>query len=689
MKLVKSRFPLSILSLCCSALVAAEDASVEKIIVYGDFQQSSLAQLSASASILEAERLQSRPAEHIEDILRIAPNVNFSSGASRGRFVQIRGIGERSQYAEPINPSVSIMVDDFDFAGLGAAALLFDTQQVEIFRGPQATVFGAGALAGAVLIKSTEADAEQADFVKLSAATKNSYQFEVGKSVSLSDALTVRGAAIHNQSDGFVHNSYLQRDDTNNIDESAVRLAAKYAYSDDVELKLAYRWYDIDNGFDAFTLDNIRETLSDEPGFDRQQTQAVSANLLTRLEGGDMHFIFTHASHDLGYGYDEDWTFEGFHPWGYTSTDYYYREVDSDTVEVRLVSADKWALFNDTTSWVIGGRIKNNQEDLLRQYTYADGDFVSRYQPVTKAVYGQLDSQLTDDLQLSFALRAENYDFTYSDNQGMTGKHDSTMLGGKLALSYQFGQQMAYVSVSRGFKGAGINPAQNVTANSRFYDEEYNWNYEAGLKGRIGDSLTSRIAVFVMKREDTQISDYELQYREDGSAEFIDIIKNADLGTNQGFEAELSWQALDNWSVSLSAGYLDAYFEDYTRADGTRVARQQQAQAPKYTANVFSQLYLTDALRWNVELDYTDRYRFSDGHNVSAPSRVLLHTQLSWQVEQQWQVQLWINNALNKTFYTRGFGGFSNDPRDYYAFEEPYYQLGNGRQTGVTLRYQF
>jgi iron complex outermembrane recepter protein len=46
-----------------------------------------------------------RSAQHIEDLLSAAPNVNVASGASRGRFFQIRGIGERSQFVEPVNAS--------------------------------------------------------------------------------------------------------------------------------------------------------------------------------------------------------------------------------------------------------------------------------------------------------------------------------------------------------------------------------------------------------------------------------------------------------------------------------------------------------------------------------------------------------------------------------------------------------
>ena len=687
MKVSKTLFPLSLLSVAFSA-AAEPESDIERVTVYGDFYQQTLSQLSASASVIDDTRVLSRQADHLDGLLRVAPNVNFSAGASRGRFVQIRGIGERSQFAEPINPSVALMVDDFDFSGLGASGILFDTQQVEVFRGPQATVFGTGALAGAVLIKSNDADATDNNFVSVRVATKDSYRVELANSVAVSDDLAVRAAVYHNRSDGFVKNAHLNREDTNNIDESAVKLAAKWQIDTATTLNLAYRWYDIDNGYDAFSLDNDNITQSDEPGFDRQQTHAVSANMATKLQAGELQLIVTHASHNIGYGYDEDWTYTGFHPWGYTSTDHYYREVDTNTAEIRFVGSESVTLFNDTTRWVVGARLEGTEENLLREYTYADGDFASQYKPVTIAFYGQLDSQLADNLSLSFGLRAENYNFSYADNEGLAREHDETMLGGKLALNYLMGDQLWYASISRGFKGAGINPDQNVQEVNRFFDAEYNWNYEIGVKAPLADSVNLRAAVFVMKREDTQVSDFDLQYREDNSAEFFSIITNADLGTNQGAEVELSWQANERWSLNASAGYLDAYFENYTRVDDSFIAKQTLAQSPSVTANVFSQYSITDSLTWNLEVDYTASYRFSDGHDVKSPAATLVHTQLVWQ-QNDLETTLWVNNLFDETYYTRGFGGFSNDPRDYYEFEEPYYQFGNGRQIGVTVRYQF
>lgn len=676
--------------LTVSSFAFAEDApnDIERIQVTGDFRQTTLDQLSASASIVSSDRLAARQEEHLDSMLNIAPNVNFAAGASRGRFIQIRGIGERSQFAEPINPSVSFLVDDFDFSGLAAAGILFDTQQVEVYRGPQATVFGTGALAGAVKIVSNDVGEAGRNFVRLRAGNKNTFRVEGSYGADISSETRYRAAVVNNQSDGFTYNTYLDKA-TNSIDETGVRLAIEHDFANRTTVALNYRFYDVDNGYDAFSLDNDGKTLSDEPGFDEHQTHAVSAHSTTQTQQGQFDVILTHASHNIAYGYDEDWTYVGFHPWEYSSFDAYYRDVDTQTAEMRFTSSDNARLFNDTTNWVIGTHFKTSEESLLRQYTYADGDFASEYSPTTISAYVQFDTQLSSQWLLTTALRAENYEFEYADNAGLSHTHDDTMVGGKIAIHYVMSDdQFWYGSISRGYKGAGFNQDERVSDEKRFFEAEYNWNYEVGYKGSLSDNLHTRVAVFYMDRENTQVNDFDVQIREDGTPDFIDIIDNADLGTNRGIEAELNLQATDNWSVQLAVGYLDATFESYTNAAGEEIEEQRQAQAPKYTANLFSQLVITDNISWNFDVDYKDEYRFSDGHDVTSPSTTLVNSELVWQVN-QWQTSLWVKNAFDRTYYVRGFGGFSNDPRDYYEFDEPYYQLGNGRQFGVSVTYDF
>jgi outer membrane receptor protein involved in Fe transport len=694
----KTLFTLSLLASSVAAYAQQADVSntsdstpsdIERVVVSGDFRQTTLDQLSASATILDQERLRSRQPSHIDSVLNSIPNVNFAAGASRGRFVQIRGIGERSQFAEPINPSVSFIVDEFDFSGLAAAGLIFDTKQLEVYRGPQATLYGTGALAGAVKLSSNDVGSDAPDYVEARIGNKESYRIEGATGDDINTDWGYRVALVHNRSDGFVENTFLNRSDTANIDETALRFAVEGSVDERTTLALTYRWYDIDNGYDAFSLDNDNKTLSDEPGFDEHQTHAVSARSTTNTAAGDFILIATHASHNIAYGYDEDWTFTGFHPWGYTSFDAYYRDVETQTGEMRFVSSDSAALFDGMTDWTIGLFYKSTEEKLLRQYTYLDSDFASEYTPTTTAIYAQTESRLNENLVLVAGLRVENYDFDYADNNQLTRAFDTTMVGGKVALQYTQGDHFYYGSISRGYKGAGFNPDSRVNDNQRFFDEEYNWNYEVGVKGPLfTPDLIARAAIFYMDRKDTQVSDFDVITRDDGTAGFVDIIDNADLGTNKGAELELSWIASDAWQLDASVGYLSATFEGYTLADGTEVSEQRQAQSPKWTANLYSEYALTDNMLWRVDVDYKSEYRFSDGHDVTSPSTTLLNSEIVV-LHGDWQTSLWVLNAFDREYYTRGFGDFSNDPRDEYAFDEPYYQIGNGRQFGVTVKYAF
>ncbi|MFT5674762.1 MAG: iron complex outermembrane receptor protein [Paraglaciecola sp.] len=682
------------LPLCFSAIAQEQtpnndSETVERITVSSGFRTQNLQKLAASVSVIDEQLITSRHAQHLEEILNVAANVNFASGASRGRFIQIRGIGERSQFAEPINPSVGFVVDDIDFSGIAGIGTLFDVQQVEILRGPQATEFGAGALAGVIKVKTVEATGKQDGKIALSVAQNNTWSLGAAYGDAITDKLFYRAAIQQYKSDGFIQNIHLGRDDTDNLDEFTSRLKLKYVASDDLSFDLSYQYFDIDNGYDAFSLDNDGKTSTDEPGFDRQLTHAFGLKSKANLSWGDVTVILNKADSDLAYGYDEDWTFVGFHPWEYSSTDHYFRQRDTQTSDIRAVSNPSSALFNDSTNWVVGLYAKSTDETLLREYTFADADFSSIYQQSNYALYAQTDTSLSEHMSLRFGLRTDHFDIDYQDSNGFSESIVDTILGGKLALDYSIDNALVYVSLSRGYKAAGFNPDERLTAEGRIFDAEYNWNYELGVKGNfINYDAFVRLAIFYMDREDTQVSDFATFLREDGTTGFVDIISNADIGTNWGVELESGWQVNDMLSLSANLGWLDATIERYEQADGSFSEKKDQAQSPRYTFNISAELNLLESLVWRVEADGKDEFRFSDGHDELSPSYVLVNTALSYDLD-EWVLSLWAKNVFDRTYYVRGFGGFSNDPRDFYETPEPYFQLGDGRQVGVSANYQF
>lgn len=663
---------------------------IERITVVSDFRQSTLDQLASSATIIDAKTLDVRQSQHLDDILSAVPNVNFASGASRGRFVQIRGIGERSQFSEPSNPSISFEFDDINLTGQFGLATTFDVQQVEILRGPQATEFGVGALAGAIRFVSVTPGADQGNQLLLSFAENNTTRVGVAYGTDINDEVGLRASWLSQRSDGEVTNTFLNRDDTNNISEDVGRLAFAANLNDTSRVVVNYRYYDIDNGYDAFSLDNDNQTLSDEPGFDRNKTHAISLRSENEFDPFTLIAIASHVTSDLEYGYDEDWTFTGFFPPNsYTSFDAYYRDIDVTTLDLRVLSNQPITLFNKQTNWVVGAFYRQRDEQLLRQYTFASSDFMSEFQPDQYALYGRLDFTLSEKWSTQLGLRLERSELDYFDNSGFVERSTDNLVGGKWGLSYQLPKGTLYTSISRGYKLGGFNPDERVNDTSRLYQPEYNWNYEVGVKSRLLNGMGSvRIAAFYMEREDSQVSDFDVQVRDNGTADFIDIIGNADVGTNTGLEIETQWQLTSMWSFTANMGYLDATFGQYQTADGNIVEERDQAQAPEFTANFVSELFFENGVDWRLELDFKDDHFFSDGHDVRSRGYALVNSSINLDLD-TWVLQLWAKNIFDKEYAVRGFGGFSNDPRDGYANPQPYFQFGNGRRVGVTAQYRF
>ncbi|MCY7296660.1 TonB-dependent receptor [Alteromonas sp. a30] len=674
----------------CAVFQPALANQIETIEVTADFRGDSIEDIASSVAVVSLDTINTRQAQHLEEIINVAPNVTFASGAGRGRFVQIRGIGERSQFAEPINPSVGFIIDDMDFSGTVGIATLFDIEQVEVLNGPRGTAFGASAMAGLIKLKTVDPSKEASGRFKAGLAQNNTWELAGAYGDSLSDDWQYRVAVQQFKSDGFIENSYLDRDDTDNIDEFSSRLKLRYQPNQEMTMDLSYQFFDIDNGYDAFSLDNDRKTRSDEPGFDRQQTHAFGINTTWQESWGSIQTVLTYNDSDIEYGYDEDWTFVGFHPDEYSSVDEYFRNRENKAVDVRIMSNASSKLFADSTSWLLGVYLRDTNESLLRQYTY-DDDFTSEYSVVTYAAYGQFETTLSDKLTLVSGLRVETNDIDYRDNREFSDVSDDTLVGGKLVLEYDsetFG--LLYAGVHRGYKLGGFNPDQRIENEHRLFDAEYNWNYEIGLKQFFLDKrLFVGVSAFYMDRKDTQISDFTTLPIEGSEAvSFVDVIANADLGTNYGLELQTQFEISPSLNLFTNLGLLNAEFENYTNAKGEYIEKQDQAQSPDYTFNVRLQSDLSENLRLNIEADGKGEHRFSDGHDELSPSYVLWHANLSYQLN-DWQLSLWAKNLFDKTYFVRGFGGFNNDPRDGYFPEEPYYQLGDGRQVGISADYRF
>ena len=134
---------------------------MEEVVVTAGFRDTELMTSAGSISVLDREAMVERAARHLQDTLATMPNVNFSVGGARARFVQMRGVGDLEQFVDPKHfPSVGIVLDGIELSNVASSALLFDAEQIEVLRGPQGTLFGRNATAGAVSISTRDPSGE-------------------------------------------------------------------------------------------------------------------------------------------------------------------------------------------------------------------------------------------------------------------------------------------------------------------------------------------------------------------------------------------------------------------------------------------------------------------------------------------------------------------------------------------------
>jgi len=672
----------------------ADDTDLEKIIVTGDFQKESIQTLSASASLFSEDEVNLRGATYLDEMLASAANVNFASGASRGRYIQIRGVGLRSQFVDPINPSVGLVIDGINYSGLGGSSLLFDIDQVEIYRGPQGTRFGADGMAGMIQMQSANATSDPSLKLHLGAGTYNSHEAGVAASTGLTDDTSARVSYFRRKSDGYVNNLYLN-DETQNQDEQVARFKLNSQLTAHLNSELNLHYIDINNGYDAFTLDNSRNSLADQPGEDNQQSYAVGLNnTYTGFDAFDVSLNLSAIDTELFYSFDEDWVCNdtskpqlcaaGLHPEGYSSTDIYSRDRDDQALDLQ---------FNGKTgNWVAGIYYQNRDVDLERQYTWLANPFASTYETNNMAAYGQLATAIGPKTTLITGLRVEQYQGDYTDSNGFIEETDDIILGGKVALEYQvIDRTMIYTSITRGYKAGGINSEalakakdEGLSLDADFFkqhtsfDPEYLWSGEFGVKGSsLDDKFTLRLAAFYMHRDNIQLKSWQVS-----DQQFTGYVANASSGSNYGLEIEGSYQLTPNLFITGSAGYLDTKINDFVTKSGLNQDGREQAQAPKYQYAFSARYNVTDELYAMLGVEGKDDYYFSDSHNAQAPNTNLVNVSLGYEAD-MWAVRAWARNVFDETVPTRGFE-FGNNPLDGYA-TQTYTQLGEPRVAGVTF----
>lgn len=671
-------------------LPAVAVEAIDEIIVTADFRGRAASEIPASVTVLSAEFIEQAAVQHFEELVNVVPNLNWSGDGHRARYFQIRGVGELEQYQGAPNPSVGFLIDDIDFSGIGTIATLFDVGSVEVLRGSQGIRYGANALGGLIYMRSTAPSAERDGRLQLTVGEDDAMSVGAAFGGSLNDNETIvfRLSAQMYGSDGFRDNSYLGRSDTNNRDEIGVRFGLAFEPSETFDGRLSLIYSKVDDGYDAFSLDNTYTMLSDKPGRDAQESIGASLRFdWDDIGSGELTSITALAISEIDFGYDADWgNDDSWAPVLYDYISVSNRQRDTISQEFRYT----------TSNWLFGIYALNLSEDLatLNQgeyydpgYDWADSldyPFDSEYRSTNVAAFTQFDHELSSETRLSAGLRIERRTTEYEDTDGFSASPSDNLWGGELSVSHDFnGAATGFVVLSRGYKAGGFNLGP-VPDNWRYFDAEAMWTVETGIKSLLLDgALQLDASVFYSWREDQQArASFQLVPNDPASFGFATI--NIDGGQTYGAEADMRWQVADAVELYASVGLLHGDFPDSVE-EFPWLENRDQAHAPRYTAA--AGIVWRDASGFFARLDATarDAFYFDVSHNQVSQSYQLLHARAGFDGD-NWAVQVWARNLTDEQYAVRGFY-FGNEPPDFP--DTLYTRLGDPRQVGVTIERRF
>ena len=662
-----------------------------EITVTATLRAEALARIPASISVLDRQTLADAGEQHFQDVLGLVPNLNWAAGSSRPRYFQIRGVGDLEQYQGVPNPSIGFLVDDIDFSGVGMTATLFDVEQVEVLRGPQGTSYGANALGGLIKVRTREPQRAFEAATEVSAGQDD--EWSVGAVLGGAIAGTQSGAfrlgVQEYQSDGFRRNAFLGRDDTNGRDELTARARGRFEPSERWQIDVSALAVDLDNGYDAFAIDNSRVTQSDHPGSDSQRSLGGSLDLRYHADAFDLVSLSAYADSAIDYGFDGDWGNDAF--WGvpYDYTTRILRDRRTLTQDLRIESPALGAAR--TLAWVAGAYVRqldesNDQHDHGLYLTdVSDTTLQSDFSSTNYALYGQLDWAFAPAFELSLGLRAERYDSSYQDSNGERYGPSDDMLGGHLSVTYAFSDATRwYASLSRGYKSGGFNIGAAVTPDRRQYTPEYLWNLESGLKSVLAASrLETQLSLFYMQRRDEQVQT-SFQLDPTDPLTFVFYTDNAAQGRNYGLEASARWLATDSLSLDVSLGLLRSYYLDYTFGDRNLDGRE-QTNAPSYQYSVGATWRNALGFMARAAVMGRDAYYYSASNDERARVATLVNVKVGYEGE-RWSVYLWGQNVFDESYSQLGFF-FGDEPPDFPP--KRYTQAGDPRQLGVTAQWRF
>ena len=568
--------------------------TLDVITVTAEKREEDIQKVPISISTIPAEEL---------DVLRLAGDdirslsarvpsllIESSFGRTFPRFY-IRGLGNTDFDLNASQP-VSLVYDDIVLENpILKGFPIFDLDQVEVFRGPQGTLFGRNTPAGVVKLDSKKPTTDTEGYVDVSYGSYNTANLEGAIGGALSDTWSARLSILGQHRDGWVDNTAPGRSDSfGGYNERAARLQFAWQPSDSFHALFNMHALNLDGSAILFRANIIAPGTDDlVPGFKRDEISLDGQNFQHVTEyGGDARLTWdfnnmelvsitgfekvktlSHGDIDGGYGASFAPPYgPGFIPFPSESADGmpFHRQI---TEEVHLASKDTAPL-----DWIVGVYYFN-ENITIDSFDYntlagsAQDGFARQQQfDISSAVFGSLGYQVTDQFKLKGGVR-----FTQDDKDYTASRYVSPIGGGAIGPIYEnpsydhtnwdlSGVWSAspttdlYARVATGFRAPAIQGRLLFGDTVSVAKAETVTSGELGIKSRLFDNRASI---------SFDLFDYEMENQQltavGGTANFNRLV-NAKKTDGHGFELDTQAYLTDRLMVTFGTSYNDTKIDD-------------------------------------------------------------------------------------------------------------------------------
>lgn len=629
-----TRVPLLAALLSLLSVNAITAAEIEEIIVTAQKRAESLQDIPVTISAFGEQRLQDSGFDSFSDLTMMSPSMQVGNFGPV-TFVNMRGIGNENTTAGG-DPGVALHYDGV-YMGRPVAALFsaFDSERVEILRGPQGTLYGRNATGGSINYITKKPGDEFGGDVDLTLGDYNWVRIRGALNIPFSDTVRSRIVVFNEDRDGYAENTVPGGTEANDADNWGIRAHLDIDINDSASLLLSGTF--IESGGvgskaelrEAFlgTTTNPTTNIAGPPGFafdpmgpgsgipagnnylvngvpvvndlehfreakDLQESQdndfaVVSATLNWDFENTSIRSITAYAESTFESHQDEDYSALDLAELVLTE------DAEQFSQELQLLSTT-----DSAWQWIAGvyyftedasrqSQFFRNRYDVFAQtFGVPSGfDVGGDVETTSWAVFGQTTYDFSDELSLTAGVR-------YSDDE-KEGFNNGFQFAGapysdpvsdswsevtyRLALDYQLGENiLLFGSFSTGYKSGGINQvaAPSRGATNAIYDPELVDALEFGLKTTLLDGrLQLNSSIYFNEYDDLQFQ----VFGPAGPEAF-----NASGASVSGLEIEADALLSDSLSIDVSIGITDSEFDDQL-INGAQIGGNQVQRTPDLT----------------------------------------------------------------------------------------------------------